>query len=363
MVIDAGPQGTGRCGHGHADALSVSLAVAGRRWLVDPGSCCYIGPSNNGGGNDRNTFRGTRAHNTLTVDGADQAEPEGPFAWSSIPKTETDLWVQGKTFTLFAGSHSGYERLRKPVRHQRFVFHLHGNFWLVRDVAHGTGRHLLEISWHFAPGIQVAHLGSGFVAGPLRNQASAAAESTALTLLPLEDAEWNSELLSDCVSPTYGEKIAALVLRCSADVELPAEDAVLITASLGSAEGTEAAKLLRDERSRADGGTPSTTYHFDHNHTTHWMVFRHSQPATWSFGPWTSDARFLYFCVKDQRVGHLVFCEGSFAQLRGEAVISYHGTLQWLEWTNRDSQDSLACSDETVRGAFFVSALNSEIDI
>jgi hypothetical protein len=62
-------------------------------------------------------------------------------------------------------------------------------------------------------------------------------------------------------------------------------------------------------------------------------------------------------------VGHLVFCEGSFAQLRGEAVISYHGTLQWLEWTNRDSQDSLACSDETVRGAFFVSALNSEIDI
>ena len=93
MVIDAGPQGTGRSGHGHADALSVKLAFGGRRWLVDAGTFCYIGP-----GGDRNIFRGTRAHNTLAVDGLDQAEPEGPFAWSSIPNTQADLWIAGSDF-------------------------------------------------------------------------------------------------------------------------------------------------------------------------------------------------------------------------------------------------------------------------
>ena len=56
MVIDAGPQGTGRCGHGHADALSLSLAMNGSRWLVDSGSGVYI----SGDPAERNAFRGTR---------------------------------------------------------------------------------------------------------------------------------------------------------------------------------------------------------------------------------------------------------------------------------------------------------------
>ncbi|MGH9530164.1 MAG: heparinase II/III family protein, partial [Terriglobales bacterium] len=60
MVIDAGPQGTGRSGHGHADALGVSVAMAGRQWLVDPGTYCYMC-------GERDGFRGTGAHNTLLV--------------------------------------------------------------------------------------------------------------------------------------------------------------------------------------------------------------------------------------------------------------------------------------------------------
>jgi len=103
VVIDAGPQGTGRSGHGHADALSVKLAFGSRPWLVDAGTFCYIGR-----GDERNTFRGTRAHNTLAVDGLDQSEADGPFAWNFIPETTAEIWIPGETFTLFAGSHSGY---------------------------------------------------------------------------------------------------------------------------------------------------------------------------------------------------------------------------------------------------------------
>src|SRR5262249_41180319 len=42
LTIDAGPQGTGRSGHGHADALTITFSAGGRRWLEDPGSGSYM---------------------------------------------------------------------------------------------------------------------------------------------------------------------------------------------------------------------------------------------------------------------------------------------------------------------------------
>ena len=358
VVIDAGPQGTGRCGHGHADALSVSLAFAGRRWLVDPGSCCYVGP-----GNDRNTFRGTRAHNTLAVDGLDQARPEGPFAWSSIPETQTDLWITGHGFTLFAGSHSGYERLPEPVRHQRFVFHLNGSFWLIRDVAEGRGSHLLETSWHFAPDIEVSTRGSGFVAVPARVHGTGTQASNHLTLLPVDDPSWRSELLSEYVSPAYGERLSAPVVRCTARVELPAEHAALLVPTVGATEGIEAGKLFRDESPHGAATPPMAAYRFENSAATHWIIFRETRAEVWNFGPWTSDAGFLYFCVKDRHIDHLVFCEGSFAQLSGEPLISHHGTLQWLEWTRREGLHQIPRSDEAPGKSLSADVLSSEIVI
>jgi len=358
MVIDAGPQGTGHSGHGHADALSVNFAFAGRRWLVDPGSFCYVGP-----GPDRNMFRGTRAHNTMAVDGLDQAQPEGPFAWSSIPKVQSDLWISGHSFALFAGSHSGYERLPEPVRHQRFVFHLNGSFWLIRDVAEGRGSHLLETSWHFAPDIEVSPRGGGFVARPALDQATDTQASHHLAFLPVDDPLWKSELLSEHVSPAYGEKLSAPVVRCNARVELPAEHAVLLVATVGAAEGIEAGKLFRDERPHGEATPPIAAYRFEFNAATHWIIFREAGPATWNFGPWTSDARFLYFCVKDRHIDHLVFCEGSFMQLRGEPLISHRGTLQWLEWASREGRHQMACSDEVAGKSFSGDVLDSEIVI
>src|ERR1035438_10255352 len=61
MVVDAGPHGVDRAGHGHADALSVRLTMDEQRWLVDSGSGVYISDDPV----DRNAFRGTAAHNTI----------------------------------------------------------------------------------------------------------------------------------------------------------------------------------------------------------------------------------------------------------------------------------------------------------
>src|SRR5712691_9492537 len=125
LMIDAGPQGTGQSGHGHADALSVRLSLDGHRFLVDPGTCCYISD-----GEDRNQFRGTGAHNTLRIDKLDQAVPEGPFAWSSIPNVKAETWLAGQTFDFFVGSHDGYRRLHDPVLHRRSVFRVSNNMEL-----------------------------------------------------------------------------------------------------------------------------------------------------------------------------------------------------------------------------------------
>jgi hypothetical protein len=354
MVIDAGPQGTGRSGHGHADALSVKLAFGGRPWLVDAGTFCYIGR-----GDERNTFRGTRAHNTLAVDGLDQSEADGPFAWNFIPETTAEIWIPGETFTLFAGSHSGYERLPEPVRHRRFVFHLHGSFWLVRDVAEGRGRHLLETSWHFAQDVEVS-AGTGFAAAPKEKQ-SAPDGGSRLILLPVADSRWSCERLSEYASPVYGVKESAAVVRCSARVELPAEHAVLLIPKFSELE--EDGHFFREDSSDIGPGALAALYRYQQGNTVHHFIFRKKENKVWSFGAWTSDARFFYFCVKDRQVNRITLCEGSFVQLRGESLISQNATLQWLEWTRREGEHRVSCSDAVAASSFCGTALDSELTI
>ncbi len=157
MVVDAGPQGEGNCGHGHADALSVRFTMQGKRWLVDAGSGVYISADRT----DRNAFRGTAAHNTMLVDRADQAVPGETFSWTEIPTTQLESWIKGKTFAYFSGSHNGYTRLSDPVTHRRSVLKISGGVWLVRDAALGSEEHDLELNWHFASDLAVRESEAG----------------------------------------------------------------------------------------------------------------------------------------------------------------------------------------------------------
>ena len=348
IVVDAGPQGTGRSGHGHADALSVKLTVAGQRLLVDAGSYYYIGP-----GSDRDLFRGTRAHNTLTVDGLDQAQAEGPFAWGSLPDVKVDSWITGAHFTLFAGSHSGYERLPHPVRHHRFVFHLHGSFCVIRDVAEGDGQHLLETSWHFAPDIAVSERGRGFLACPSTiPSGSSDLAFFPIVFFPIDDPRWRSRIVSEYVSPAYGERVNAPVVRCSGALTLPAEHSVLLAAAMEAP-----AAFSRDQQPT---GALASVYRYQVAETTHLIIFAGEHP--WEFGPWSSDARFLYLRVTDQHVTRLILGEGSSIRFHDQTVLSHPEPLQWLEWTNRDGNQEFLCPDDSARDSFHGDLLSSMIE-
>ena len=359
MIIDAGPMGTGRAGHGHADALSVKLSFNHRPWLVDAGTFVYI--SDSGSTEDpRQIFRGTRAHNTLSLDGLDQANPEGPFAWSDLPSVLADSWITGATFTFFSGSHNGYKHLPQPVRHRRFVFHLRNNFWLIRDVGEGSGTHLLESSWHFAADLAVSSTENKFVASsPAENRPGRAH----LTMLPVPDPRWKCNLSSEHVSHAYGAKLPAPVLRCTASLPLPAEHGMLL---IPSAETTPlVGKFLRLPAQLSDSDPP-VIYSYDLAGALHYLLFapvsgEQTSLATWSFGPWRSDARFLYFCLQDRRVSHLVCCEGSFVHLDGKLVLSHTSPLQYLEWINRKGERWINASDERAAATFSVKAIEAEI--
>src|ERR1700680_53754 len=317
MVIDAGPQGTGRSGHGHADALSVSLTAGGRRWLIDPGAFCYLC-------SERDLFRGTCAHNTLQVDGLHQAVPEGPFAWSSIPEVRCEKWIGGETFTYFAGSHSGYMRLDDPGLHRRYIFHLRDKFWLIRDHVEGKEAHNLEIHWHFASDLRIEGTANTFIAMPKAPSIRDNDKNARLVLLSTEDSGWTSRLEAGSLSPAYGRKDPASSVHLGNYTRLPAEHATIL---LSASAQYESGKLTRTVVKQTDGAESESAYRHDEGGKTHYMIFADRQSAhvgaTFRCEQWAGDAEFLYFAVENGRIAHLILCEGSMAEVNGKSVINH----------------------------------------
>ncbi len=138
VIVDHGPLGMAPAfGHGHADALSVTATVDGTHFLVDTGTHAY-----NQGREWRRYFRGTRAHNTVMVDGRDQAQQDGAFLWSS-PFTARVVDRTGRHLLI---RHDGYERI--GVVHWRAIVLTQRGELLVWDRLEGQGIHDLELNWH-----------------------------------------------------------------------------------------------------------------------------------------------------------------------------------------------------------------------
>ena len=337
LVIDAGPMGTGRGGHAHADALSITMSFGGRPWLIDPGTFGYVTA-----GKERDYFRGTSAHNTLTVDGQDQAIPDGSFSWISVPDVHTERWLAGKTFSLFAGSHTGFCRLPDPVLHRRFVFHLHGGFWLVRDLVGGREPHRVDVSWHFASDLNVREVEGLFLAVPDRRGVAGDAR---LALVSAQEPGWTCALDWGEVSPVYGRKDRGPVLRMSGRICLPAECAMLIVPLLHPSD--KPGSLTR----MAEQSDTVRAYAYDDDGSIHSMIFSSGHEG-WTLGQWTSDAGFIYCRVRDGKLEHFILCDGSFATLSGQSVLTHFQKVERFEWLNQTGEGRVLTSDDESRRSF-----------
>jgi len=144
LLFDSGPHGSDNCGHAHADALSFELAAGGVTLLVDPGTYTYTGSKEM-----RDWFRGSSAHNTLTIDGESSSVPAGPFSWKTTARSGPTTWIGEKRFDYVAGSHSGYKRLSTTATHSRSILFLKNDYWILRDRVPVQGDHLIDLWFHF----------------------------------------------------------------------------------------------------------------------------------------------------------------------------------------------------------------------
>lgn len=148
VVFDCGELGFGPiAAHGHADALSFTLRVAGRDVFVDSGTYDYFSyPS------WRRYFRSTRAHTTVVVDGQDQSEMLGPFLWGRRAEArclEWTPWPGGGGRVV--GEHDGYARLVDPVRHRRtLTLDAAVRLLVIEDELRARAVHDIEIFFHLA---------------------------------------------------------------------------------------------------------------------------------------------------------------------------------------------------------------------
>jgi hypothetical protein len=150
-LADAGPLGfLSIAGHGHADALSFALNVGGQPVVVDPGTYVYHAEPG-----WRAYFRGTRAHNTVSVDGEEQSVPRGPFLWGRRQaKARALAWAPTDQGGRLLAEHDGYERLPGKVKHRR-EFDLADTRLVIFDELEGSGTHALEWRLHFDPSCEV----------------------------------------------------------------------------------------------------------------------------------------------------------------------------------------------------------------
>ena len=153
MVFDCGPLGFGKmAAHGHADALSITLSVNGQPVLMDSGTYMYLGA-----GSERNYFRGTRAHNTITIDGLDQSEILGPFQWGRRARCTIDDVKESADSVRIQAFHDGYRHIK--VKHGRRIESQAGA-WLVKDFISGIGSHQIDAYFHIAHCEMIRHTNS-----------------------------------------------------------------------------------------------------------------------------------------------------------------------------------------------------------
>lgn len=185
LLFDAAPVGPDYLpGHAHADSLSLELSLFGQRVLVNSGTSVY------GADAERQRQRGTLAHNTVALDGADSSEVWGGF------RVARRAQICGRRFDAAAGTaeaaHDGYTRLPGRPLHRRRL-ELDAGELRIEDCIQGEGVHSVQGAWHLHPKVEV----SGTAPDAVRLRVPTAGGSREVTLrvegaaLAVEDSSWH----------------------------------------------------------------------------------------------------------------------------------------------------------------------------
>jgi Heparinase II/III-like protein/Heparinase II/III N-terminus len=233
-VLDCGPIGDG--GHGHYDQLSVELAGGGRPLVVDPGRYTYAEDTEGW----RQHFKGTAAHNTVTVDGLDQTpyrrgKPRGPVSTARLLERSTEPGLD-----VIRGE------VRSPVYdavHTRTLALVDDDYWLVHDSLRAATPHRYQARWHLTP------------EATDRTSVEYGTDHVTVTApgVVLAVPRWCGDVTLECgwVSPSYGVKLSAPVVvvtvtgRTDADIVTAVVPGTARVEVHASCDGSVAVDLTR----------------------------------------------------------------------------------------------------------------------
>ena len=148
VQFDAGPFGWAGAGHSHADALSILVWFEGEPVLIDPGTYTYVGDAV-----ARDWFRGTSAHNTVSIDGQNQAQAAGPFRWNTKPLVDLIAWRADGNGGIAEGTcrYNGFT-------HRRSILLDSGRLLVLDEVDGPVGEHESRQIWQLGPAASKVHL-------------------------------------------------------------------------------------------------------------------------------------------------------------------------------------------------------------
>jgi hypothetical protein len=150
LIFDCGPLGEGN--HGHLDLLSFEMAAYGQPLVVDPGRYTYHEPAPETGEiNWRARFRGTAYHNTVQIDGKNQARYEFEKRRCKIlgpgPDYELRTFRTADEYDFVHGIARSHEY---PVVHERKILFIRPDYWIVSDLLHAAEFHAYDLRFHFS---------------------------------------------------------------------------------------------------------------------------------------------------------------------------------------------------------------------
>jgi uncharacterized heparinase superfamily protein len=160
LFCDAGPLGPDYLpGHAHGDIFSFELSLGGRRVVVDSGTYDYV-PSEM-----RRHCRSTAAHNTVTVDDADQAEFWGAFRVGRRGRPRDVRHATDSTGFTLSGWHDGFRHLRHRPVHRRSLRWDDAGVLVVEDVVAADGPVRAATRIHLHPDCRIVAITGTTVLG------------------------------------------------------------------------------------------------------------------------------------------------------------------------------------------------------
>ncbi|MEQ1485347.1 alginate lyase family protein [Methyloglobulus sp.] len=202
LFFDCAPLGFGS--HGHYDALNFEMAAYGHSLVVDPGRFTYSEISEDGI-NWRKYFKGSSAHNTVVVDGLDQMPYRCGRPVDPEPEVRLKQFVSTTGFDFLHGQVISHQY---PVVHERMIFFMLPEYWIVTDQLKAEGKHNYDLYFHLASRAQdQTSLASNDMCHIVR--------SPNFLIAQPKDSDTKVTVEQGYVSPEYGIKHKAPIIRFS----------------------------------------------------------------------------------------------------------------------------------------------------